>query len=186
MATLRWQQKIKGCSFAVVQGDITAETCDAIVNAANTRLAHGGGVAGAIARAGGPEIQQQSDAWVAAHGEVPTGGAAITTGGTLAAKHVIHAVGPVWGSGSEEAKLASAVRAALALAEEHSLASIAMPAISSGIYGFPKELCAKVFFDVLEQWLDEVPGRSLQDIRLCNFDDPTATVFEREARRRFG
>lgn len=186
MATLRWQQKIKGCSLAVVQGDITAEHCDAIVNAANTRLSHGGGVAAAIARAGGPEIQRQSDAWVATHGEVPTGGAAITTGGQLAAKYVIHAVGPIWGSGDEEARLASAIRAALALAEKHSLASIAMPAISSGIYGFPKELCAKVFFDVLEQWLDETPDRSLQEIRFCNFDDPTATVFEREARRRFG
>lgn len=186
MATLRWQQKIKGCSLVVVQGDITAEQCDAIVNAANTRLAHGGGVAGAIAGAGGPEIQQQSDAWVAAHGEVPTGGAAITGAGRLAAMHVIHAVGPVWGTGDEEARLASAIRAALVLAEQHKLASIAFPAISSGIYGFPKELCAKVFFDVIEQWLDDTPSRSLTEVRFCNFDDPTATVFEREARRRFG
>jgi putative ATPase len=186
MTTQLWERKIKGCLLSVVQGDLTLEQVDAIVNAANEQLQHGGGVAGAIVRAGGTIIQTESDAWVETHGRVPTGGAAITVAGKLAARHVIHAVGPVWGTGDEVAKLASAVRSALELAEQHKLASISLPAISSGIYGFPKELCAKTFFDTIENWLDERPKRSLAEIRLCNFDQPTATVFEREARRRFG
>jgi len=186
MTTTLWQRKIKGCALTVVHGDITQEAVDAIVNAANEQLQHGGGVAGAILRAGGARIQTESDAWVAAHGRVPTGGATITGAGKLSAKHVIHAVGPIWGTGNEVKQLASAVRSALELAEQHKLASISLPAISSGIYGFPKELCAKTFFDAIENWLDERPQRSLAEIRLCNFDQPTATVFEREARRRFG
>lgn len=186
MPTTLWQRKIKGCALEVVQGDITTEPVDAIVNAANEQLQHGGGVAGAIVRAGGAIIQTESNAWVAAHGRVPTGGAAITGAGELAARHVIHAVGPIWGTGDEVAKLEKAIRAALDLAEQHKLASISLPAISSGIFGFPKELCAKIFFDTIENWLDENPQRALQTIRLCNHDNPTANVFEREARRRFG
>lgn len=185
MHTLLWERKIKGCALTVVQGDIVSEQVAAIVNAANNRLQLGSGVAGAIRNAGGPAVQQECDAWVAAHGEVPTGGAAITGGGKLAAR-VIHAIGPVWGSGDEVAKLSAAITAALELAEQHDLASISFPAISSGVFGFPKELCAKTFFDTIENWLDEHAKRSLQTIRFCNFDEATARVFEREARRRFG
>ncbi|MCB9933064.1 MAG: macro domain-containing protein [Planctomycetes bacterium] len=186
MTTQLWERKIKGCLLSVVQGDLTLQQVDAIVNAANEQLHHGGGVAGAIVRAGGAIIQTESNAWVKTHGRVPTGSAAITGAGELSARHVIHAVGPIWGTGDEVNKLASAVRSALELAEQHKLASISLPAISSGIYGFPKELCAKTFFDTIENWLDERPKRSLAEIRLCNFDNPTANVFEREARRRFG
>ncbi|MCC7507823.1 MAG: macro domain-containing protein [Planctomycetes bacterium] len=185
MHTLHWERKIKGCALAVVQGDIVSEPVAAIVNAANNRLQLGSGVAGAIRNAGGPAVQQQCDAWVSAHGEVPTGGAAITDGGKLAAR-VIHAVGPVWGSGDEVAKLSAAITAALNLAEQHKLPSISFPAISSGVFGFPKELCAKTFFDTIENWLDEHAMRNLQTVRFCNFDEATARVFEREARRRFG
>ena len=128
----------------IVQGDLTAEAVDAIVNAANERLAHGGGVAGAISRAGGPIVQRESDAWVREHGPVPTGSAAITGAGALPCRYVIHAVGPVWGSGDEERKLASAVQSALDLADENDLRSVSMPGISSGIFGFPKPLCAEV------------------------------------------
>ncbi|MCA8936312.1 MAG: macro domain-containing protein [Planctomycetes bacterium] len=186
MTTTLWHRKIKGCLLTVVEGDITLEPVDAIVNAANEQLQHGGGVARAISRAGGPEIQQQSDAWVQQHGHVETGSAAITGAGELPCKHVIHAVGPKWGSGDEVAKLTAGVRSALDLAEQHKLQSISLPAISSGIYGFPKELCAKTFLGTIEDWLDEHPQRSLKEIRLCNFDDTTAKLFEREARRRFG
>ena len=186
MSTVLWERKVKGCSLTTVQGDLTLEQVDAIVNAANESLQHGGGVAAAIVRASGAEVQNESTAWVKQHGKVETGSAAITGAGELSAKHVIHAVGPVWGTGDEVAKLGSAVRAALDLAEEHELTSISLPAISSGIFGFPKELCAKTFFDTIENWLDENPQRSLQAIRLCNHDKPTANVFEREARRRFG
>lgn len=186
MTTQLWERKIKGCQLSVVQGDLTAEQVDAIVNAANEQLHHGGGVAGAIVRAGGASIQTESTAWVKQHGKVETGTAAITGAGELSAKHVIHAVGPIWGTGDEVAKLEKAIRAALDMAEQHKLTSISLPAISSGIFGFPKELCAKIFFDTIENWLDENPHRSLQAIRLCNHDNPTANVFEREARRRFG
>ena len=186
MSTVLWERKVKGCTLTTVQGDITAECVDAIVNAANEQLHHGGGVAAAIVRAGGAGIQTESTAWVAEHGKVETGSAAITGGGELDAKFVIHAVGPVWGTGDEVAKLTSAICAALELAEQHRRSSISFPAIGSGIFGFPKELCAKTFFDSIENWLDDHPQRSLQTIRFCNVDTPTANLFEREARRRFG
>ncbi|HXW00078.1 MAG TPA: macro domain-containing protein, partial [Anaerolineae bacterium] len=106
-----------GQIIRVVQGDLTVETSEAIVNAANEWLQHGGGVAGAIRRQGGEVIQQESNAWVQQHGLVQTGSTAITGAGRLPAKYVIHAVGPVWGSGNDEQKLASAVRSALSLAD---------------------------------------------------------------------
>ncbi|MDZ7296341.1 MAG: macro domain-containing protein, partial [candidate division KSB1 bacterium] len=131
---------IHNTTIELVQGDITEMDTDAIVNAANERLAHGGGVAGAIVRKGGPVIQEESNAWVRAHGRVPTGGAAITSGGSLKARFVIHAVGPVMGSGNEGEKIRQATLASLRLAEEHNLASIAFPAISTGIFGCPMDL----------------------------------------------
>ena len=167
-----------GALVRIVRADITGEPVDAIVNAANGVLAHGGGVAGAISRAAGPTLQEESARWVAEHGEVPTGGAAITGAGDLAARHVIHAVGPVWGTGDEDAKLASAVRSALELAVEHGLSSISLPAISSGIFGFPKERCAEVILGVVD------PFEGLEEIRLCNFDDLTAGVFKAAAERK--
>ena len=99
------RQTPAGQTICVVQNDLTAEQVDAIVNAANERLAHGGGVAGAISRRGGPTIQRESAEWIREHGPVPTGSAAITGAGELPARYVIHAVGPVWGTGDEEAKL---------------------------------------------------------------------------------
>jgi putative ATPase len=186
MPTQLWEQTIKGCKLTVVQADITTEQVEAIVNAANERLQLGAGVAGAIREAGGDEIQAECDAWVKDHGLVKVGGAMITGAGRMPFKHVIHAVGPVWGTGNEVPNLASAIEESLRLAEERELASISFPAVSSGVFGFPKELCAGTFFDTIENWLDETPDRSLKTIRFCNFDEPTATVFEREARRRFG
>ncbi len=126
------------------QADITLMDTAAIVNAANERLAHGGGVAGAISRQGGPEIGQESLAWVQQHGPVATGKAAITGAGNLKARYVIHAVGPVMGSGDEDGKLASATKSALALAEHYRLDSISFPAISTGIFGYPMERCSRV------------------------------------------
>ncbi len=175
----------QGKVIRVVQGDLTAENVDAIVNAANERLAHGGGVAGAIVRRGGRVIQEESNQWVREHGRVTTGMAVITGAGTLPARYVIHAVGPVWGSGEEEAKLSSAVREALQVAETNRLSSISLPAISSGIFGFPKQLCAQVILRTVEQYLSEHPDGSLQEVNLVNIDDETAAVFQREAQRRF-
>ncbi len=132
-------------------GDITLADCEAMVNAANSHLRHGGGVAGAIVRRGGQSIQEECDRI----GYTPTGTAAISGAGNLKARYVIHAVGPVWGEGDEEAKLKSAVLSALNLAVEHSVKSMAFPAISSGIFGFPLELCARILLGTMQQFLTE-------------------------------
>jgi putative ATPase len=166
-----------GTRIGIVRGDLTEERVDAIVNAANGRLEHGGGVAGAISRKGGPSIQEESRTWVREHGEVPTGGAAITGAGRLPARYVIHAVGPVWGTGDEDARLAAAVRSALTLARDRGLREVSLPAISSGIFGFPKERCARVILETVTTF----PG--LDEIRLCNLDDPTVAVFLAAAER---
>jgi O-acetyl-ADP-ribose deacetylase len=161
----------------VVKGDITIETTEAIVNAANERLMHGGGVAGAISRQGGGIIQEESDAWVRRHGPVVTGSAAITSAGKLPAKFIIHTVGPVWGSGNEEQKLAEATRSALALAEERGLTTISLPGISSGIFGGPKEVCARVIVQSALNYLTQHPTGSLKEVRFCNIDQATTTAF---------
>jgi O-acetyl-ADP-ribose deacetylase (regulator of RNase III) len=170
----------------IVQNDLTEERVDAIVNAANERLSHGGGVAGAIARKGGPMVQRESNAWVREHGPVATGSAAITGAGELPSRYVIHAVGPVWsGSGNEEVQLASAVRSALDLAEERDLESVSIPAISSGIFGFPKPLCAGVMLRTIREWLAAHPESALREVNACNIDSQTAELFEEEAKRQF-
>ncbi len=169
----------------VVQGDITQEQVDAIVNAANTRLAHGGGVAGAIVRKGGRSIQDESSAWVQAHGSLAVGAAAMTGAGRLPARHVIHTVGPVWrDQGDEPALLHKAVWSALALADFHELRSISLPAISSGIFGFPKPLAAEVIWEAALSYLDVHPESSLEVIRFCNIDARTATLFRADGERR--
>lgn len=174
---LHSHRRADGRRIEVVQGDITEEAVDAIVNAANERLAHGGGVAGAIVRKGGREIQEESRRWVQEHGPVPTGGAAVTGAGKLQARWVIHAVGPVWGSGNEEALLASAVKSALARADEQGARSISLPAISTGIFGFPKPLGVRVILRAVQEYLDQHPASSIQQVRLCNIDRQTAELF---------
>ena len=166
-----------GQRLEIVHGDITVETVDAIVNAANSRLAHGGGVAGIISRKGGPSIQRESDAWVREHGLVTHEKPAFTGAGDLPCKFVIHAVGPVWGSGGEQAKLAAAVHGSLERAEELNLNSIALPAISTGIFGFPGELAARIFFETIAKYYQEHPQSILRQVRLTLFDQPTLTVF---------
>jgi len=175
-----------GQTVRIVQNDLTQEPVDAIVNAANEHLAHGGGVAGAIARRGGREIQEQSNQWVATHGPVHTGTAAITGAGRLPCRCVIHAVGPIWGSGDEENKLASAVWSTLEMAEGHELASVSMPAISSGIFGFPKKLCAAVMLRTARDYLEKHPGGPVWEVNLCNIDSETVDIFKAEAARQFG
>lgn len=172
-------------TLSVIQGDITAESVDAIVNAANEDLVHGAGVAGAIAREGGPEIWRESREWIAAHGKVATGSAAMTGAGNLPARHVIHAVGPIWGSGDEINKLASAVKAALKCADDARCKSIALPAISAGIFGFPAELCAQVILGAVQEYVDGKPGTALREIRVVLFDAPMTALFVAEAKSRF-
>jgi len=114
---------------------------------------------------------------------VPTGGAAITGAGKLKARYVIHAVGPVWGIGNEEALLASAVKSALALADEKGLRSISLPAISTGIFGFPKPLGVQVILGAVQEYLDEHSDSSLTEVRLCNIDRATSGLFVEEAKK---
>ena len=161
----------------LVQGDITTEDVDAIVNAANEHLQHGGGVAWAISKKGGPAIQKESDDWIRQQGPVPHSHPAWTSGGLLPAKYVIHAVGPVWGDGDEDNKLADAVTGSLRLADELKLTSIAMPAISTGIFGFPKERAAKIIFSAIEKYFVENSSSGLKIVKLVLFDEATANVF---------
>jgi len=172
----------------IVQGDLTEEQVDAIVNAANEYLQHGGGVAGAIVRKGGRVIQEESDRWVREHGPVRTGTAAITGAGTLPCRYVIHTVGPVWRGGGqgEDALLASAVRSALDMAVRHQLRSISLPAVSSGIFGFPKSRCAEIILQEVYDHLSGRPDSTLREINLCNIDRETSQTFLEEAQRRFG
>ncbi len=166
-------------SLELVRGDITALDTDAIVNAANERLAHGGGVAGVIARKGGPTIQRESTAWVRQHGPVVTGSAAITSGGNLKARHVIHAVGPIYdGTGRSAELLGSAVRASLQMADDHGLASVALPAISTGIFGYPMEAAAQVMLRAAIAYLSK--ETSLERVVFCLYGQPTFDVFARE------
>ena len=164
-------------TFQLVRGDITAETTDAIVNAANAHLQHGAGVAGAILRLGGPAIQRESDAWVKTHGPVSHAAPAWTKGGALPCRFVIHAVGPVWGDGEEDAKLSAAITGSLRVADELKVASIAFPAISTGIFGFPKERAAGVMFAALQDYFGKPSGLRL--VRLVLYDPATITAFEK-------
>jgi O-acetyl-ADP-ribose deacetylase (regulator of RNase III) len=140
----------------LVQGDITKVHSEAIVNAANTSLLGGGGVDGAIHRAGGPAILEDCRKIVAKQGGCKTGEAVITTGGHLPARYVIHTVGPVWNGGlkNEPTLLASCYRNSLLLAAKHDVRSIAFPNISTGIYGYPKDLAAKIAVETVQEYLE--------------------------------
>jgi O-acetyl-ADP-ribose deacetylase (regulator of RNase III) len=162
----------------VGRADITTEDVEAIVNAANTMLANGGGVAGAIARAAGPELQRACDELIAARGPLATGEAVATAGFGLRAGRVIHAVGPVYRrhGGEEGALLASAHRAAIEVADELGLDSIAFPAISCGIYGYPLGEAAPIAISATAEALDRASGVSL--VRFCLFGDRELSAFE--------
>ncbi len=160
----------------LVHGDITERKADAIVNAANSYLQHGGGVAGAIVRKGGMIIQEESDKI----GFTPVGTAVITGAGRLPARFVIHAVGPRMGEGDEDNKLRSAVSSSLLLASGKGLRSVALPAISSGIFGFPKDRCAKILLSSGRDFLTTNKDSSLQVIEFCIYDSETLDYFKKE------
>lgn len=157
-----------GCLLSLVLGDITIQAVDAIVNAANSRLIGGGGVDGAIRRAGGRAIEQECAAIRASRGGCPTGSAVITGAGMLPARHVIHAVGPVWlGGGQGEAGLlASAYRSSLAVASEHGVRTIAFPSISTGVYGYPVPSAARV---ALRTVVDVLKASPFDEVRFVLF-----------------
>jgi O-acetyl-ADP-ribose deacetylase len=170
------EHKIGEKILRLVQGDITEREVDAIVNAANSYLQHGGGVAGAIVRKGGQVIQDESDRI----GFTPVGKAAMTTAGRLPAKYVIHAVGPRMGEGDEDNKLRAAVLSSLELASAKKLTSISLPAISSGIFGFPKDRCASILIETAAVFLGTRKESSLRVIEFCLYDDLTIGYFREE------
>ena len=159
-------------SVELVKGDITELDTDAIVNAANSKLQHGAGVAWAIVNKGGYIIQKESDKLRFC----PVGNAVITTAGKLKAKYVIHAVGPVNGEGNEDAKLKSATLSALKLADKHKLKNIAFPAISTGAFGFPKDRCANVMLNAVVEYANGTTG--LEKVIFCLYDDETFRIFK--------
>jgi len=173
------EKNIDGSTLRLVQGDITERKVDAVVNAANSYLRHGGGVAGALVRRGGQSIQDESDRI----GFVPVGHAALTGAGKLPAKFVIHAVGPRMGEGDEENKLSNAIKNSLVLADSKGFKSISVPAISSGIFGFPKDRCAKILVSEAMQYLKSKTQGSLREIEFCVFDDVTLRYFMKEFKK---
>jgi O-acetyl-ADP-ribose deacetylase (regulator of RNase III) len=168
---------IANCVLELLEGDITEMQTEAIVNAANARLILGDGVAGAIKRKGGPKIQEECNK----AGGTFVGGAVKTTGGDLKAKFVFHAVGPQMGEGNEDEKLKNATLNSLILADKNNIKSIAFPAISTGIFGFPVDRCARI---MLQTTIDYLKGQSkLEKVIFCLFGRDSYEVFEKQLKR---
>jgi O-acetyl-ADP-ribose deacetylase (regulator of RNase III) len=161
----------------LLEGDITEMQTDVIVNAANAQLILGGGVAGAIRKKGGPRIQQECNKI----GGTFVGGAVITTGGSLKAKYVIHAVGPRMGEGDEDSKLKNATLNSLKLADENNLKSISFPAISTGIFGYPIRRCAEVMLKATIEYLKGQTG--LEKVVFCLFGRDSYKIFEEQLKQ---
>ena len=158
-----------------MRGNLLEEPVDAIVNAANGHLAHGGGVAAVIARAAGPALVEESGRIVKRQGPLPTGAAVVTTAGRLPFKGVIHAVGPRYGEGDEEGKLFDALRAAFRCAQERGWESVSFPAVSSGIFAVPLDICARAY-------LRAARASPLSNVRLCLRDQPVIDAVLKEMR----
>ena len=157
----------------LIKGDITDQNVDVIVNPANSYLKHGGGVAGAIVRKGGKIIQTESDRI----GFVSVGSSVITTSGELPCQAIIHTVGPKMGEGNEDFKLSKSIHSSLSLASDNSYKSISIPAISSGIFGFPKDRCANILLDESIKFLQN-NNTSIKIIEFCIIDDETLFHFK--------
>ena len=186
MSTLVTEHTLpSGQTLALHHGDLTEERVDVIVNAANEHLAHGGGVAGAIVRRGGYEIQRESDEWVRKNGPAGHDKPALTGAGKLPCQAVIHAVGPVWGSGDEDRKLRAAYTSSLEMAHAQGFTSIAFPSISTGIFGFPVERGAGTALQAALDFCAAHPASPLRKIRFTLIDAPTVGVFRREFARRW-
>lgn len=163
--------------ITVVTGDITEQRVDAVVNAANAHLQHGGGVALAIASAGGRSVQKESDRWVAEHGPLDPGTAAVTAAGNMPARVVIHVAGPRYGESDDDAGLlALATETALDAAAAEECRTVAIPAISAGIYGYPRDEATRVIVEAARRWVDTHPG-ALDEIRLVGYDEAGADSF---------
>jgi len=165
--------------LSLLQGDITRQSTDAIVNAANSGMMGGGGVDGAIHRAGGPAILADCKQIISQQGRLPTGEAVITTGGNLQAKYVVHTVGPVWygGHSSEPELLASAYRQSLRISVENGLKSISFPSISTGAYGYPLKLAAPIALETVIDFLNR--DESIKEVVFVLFEDKTYQAYAR-------
>ena len=172
--TIKMQKSINKTNIILKEGDITELATDAIVNAANDRLILGGGVAGAIKRKGGPTIQEECNKI----GGTFVGGAVITTGGNLRVKHVIHAVGPRMGEGDEDNKLRNATINSLKVADDNGLKSIAFPAISTGIFGFPLDRCAHIMLTSTIEYL-QTGKTGLDEVIFCLFGTEAFDMFQK-------
>jgi O-acetyl-ADP-ribose deacetylase len=179
MTEIKLSLTLNGTQIELAEGDITDLEVEAIVNAANEHLQLGSGVAGAIRDKGGPSIQEECDRI----GGTPVGTAVMTGAGNLQAKQVIHAVGPRMGEGDEDRKLASAVRASLALADRNGLKSIALPAISTGVFGFPVDRCARIMLTEIHRYVQG--GTRLTRVVVCLWGEDSYETFRRELRRGF-
>jgi putative ATPase len=162
----------------LIKGDITEEKVDAIVNAANSTLSHGGGVAGVISRKAGPNLQKESNEYVQKYGKVKTGEVAVTSAGDLNAKYVIHTVGPIWYGGNKDERdyLYLAVYNSLKKAEELELKSVSLPCISAGIFGYPFEKAVKVYKDAVIDFLKKNP-KHLSEVRFVIYDNKNVDKF---------
>ena len=166
-------------ALTAVKGDLTAMQVDVIVNAANSGLRGGGGVDGAIHRAGGPRIMEQCRQIVAERGSLPPGQAVITTGGDLPAQWVIHTVGPIWSEAAADAHdqtLASCYRESLTLAAANGAESVAFPNISTGVYGFTKQRACSVAVRATREWIEQHPDEMSQVVFVC-FDDDNYALY---------
>lgn len=170
------EKKFQNKTLRIINDDITERKVDAIVNAANSYLKHGGGVARAIVTKGGKIIQQESNKI----GYVPVGSVALTTAGSLPCSSIIHAVGPRMGEGDETIKLQNVLKNILQLATQKKFKNISIPAISSGIFGFPKDKCAKILIEGSKEYLQTNKESSLEIIEFCIIDDETYSYFQKE------
>ncbi len=166
--------EVNNSKIRLIQGDITKLGTDAIVNAANSQLILGGGVAGAIRSKGGPTVQEECNRI----GGTFVGGAVITTGGKLKAKHVIHAVGPRMGEGNEDEKLKNATLNSLRLMDDNNLKSIAFPAISTGIFGYPIDRCSKIMIATAKEYLNG--NTQVNEVIFCLYTTSDFEVFDKE------
>ena len=180
VGTLVGQKEFPGGGrFVITVYDLLAMPVDAIINAANGGLAHGGGVAAAIARAAGPAFDEACDRYVAQHGYIPTGQAAVTSAGQLPFKGIIHAIGPRLGEGNEEAKLVGALQHAFRLAQDRGWASLAFPAVSSGIFSVPLETCVRAYLRAVREFFAEFPNSSVRLIYLAVYDGPIVEMMKK-------
>ncbi|MCX7806160.1 MAG: macro domain-containing protein [Planctomycetota bacterium] len=169
-----------GRSFAAVIGNLLLEETDCIVNAANGMLAHGGGVAAAILRAAGRELDEDGRRIIRERGPIPVGEAVVTTAGRLPFKGVVHVVGPCSGDGDEGEKLKKALLSGFARAEERGWGSLSFPAVSSGIFAVPLDVCAKAYVEAAVEFFTRYPGENLKIIRLVLLDGPIVGHVRRE------